>query len=140
MKPRMKPRMNPEIKAKWVALLKSGEIEQTTTLLRRISTTGKLRMCVNGVLCELYRRETNKGQWSLVESYGHRFVDDKDDSSCHMLTIDVMDWAGFRGDLVVDGRTKTLSSFNDGVAYDSESDKLFKLTFPELAELIDENL
>lgn len=46
--------MDPELKAKWVAALRSGKYEQTTGALCRIGADdGKLRYCCLGVLMEV---------------------------------------------------------------------------------------
>lgn len=46
--------MNPELKAKWIAALRSGEYEQTTGALCRIGEDdGKPRYCCLGVLLEV---------------------------------------------------------------------------------------
>lgn len=46
--------MNPEIKARWVAALRSGKYKQGTGKLRRkIGTRGKEQFCCLGVLSEL---------------------------------------------------------------------------------------
>ena len=45
---------------KWVAALKSNEFEQGRFRLRRQDTEC---YCVMGVACELYRRETGRGEW-----------------------------------------------------------------------------
>lgn len=45
--------MNPEIKAKWVAALRSGEYKQTTGVLTEVNDDGTTSHCCLGVLCEL---------------------------------------------------------------------------------------
>lgn len=55
--------MKPEIKEKWIAALRSGEFKQTQKRLRKDDT-----YCCLGVLCELYRRETGLGAWTLNEN------------------------------------------------------------------------
>lgn len=53
--------MNPEVKAKWVARLRSGEDKQTTGLLQ--DSRG---MCCLGVLCDIYSKE-NSIPWIPLE-------------------------------------------------------------------------
>lgn len=48
--------MNPEIKARWVAALRSGEYQQTRKNLR-----DENGFCCLGVLCDLHARETGTG-------------------------------------------------------------------------------
>ena len=45
--------MNADIKAKWVAALRSGQYEQTDAVLRDAD-----RFCCLGVLCDLYSKES----------------------------------------------------------------------------------
>lgn len=45
--------MNPEIKAQWVAALRSGEYKQGTGVLRETDESGETTYCCLGVLCEL---------------------------------------------------------------------------------------
>lgn len=54
------PRHNfkPEVAKKLAALLRSGELRQARNFLR---ISG--RFCVAGALCELYHRETGRGEW-----------------------------------------------------------------------------
>lgn len=52
--------MNPTIKEKWVAALKSGRYKQGIGSLK----TGD-QFCCLGVLCDLYAKETGAGQWKL---------------------------------------------------------------------------
>lgn len=44
--------MNPDIKAKWVAALRSGAFVQANTQLKKVAG-GKITYCCLGVLCEL---------------------------------------------------------------------------------------
>lgn len=50
--------MNPEIKAKWIAALTSGEYEQTTKMLHRTNNG----YCCLGVLCDV----VDAGKWQDV--------------------------------------------------------------------------
>lgn len=61
--------MNPEIKAKWIAALTSGEYEQTRNYLRRVGGG----YCCLGVLCEVM----DPGQWydgMTISSYVGKHV------------------------------------------------------------------
>lgn len=52
----MSERMNPEVKAKWLAALRSGEYPQTVGTLHRIVADGGRKAvgwCCYGVLCDL---------------------------------------------------------------------------------------
>jgi hypothetical protein len=57
--------MNPSVKAKWVAALRSGEYKQAVGRLRWKPSGG---FCCMGVLCDLYHKETGKGSWEFQES------------------------------------------------------------------------
>jgi hypothetical protein len=61
--------MNPEIKARWVAALRSGEYQQTTGNLR--TENG---FCCLGVLCDLHSKATGI-EWA-VDTYGDYFYGD----------------------------------------------------------------
>ena len=84
--------MNPDIKKKWVEALTSGEFKQTKKHLR--DTKGH---CCLGVLCEVYRKETGKGEWReaaggviefvWVDERGRQFQDSE------ALPPPVVDWA-----------------------------------------------
>src|SRR6267378_4402002 len=51
--------MNPDIKAKWIAALESGEYIHGHGVLRSLDN----KYCCLGVLCDLYHKETGKGVW-----------------------------------------------------------------------------
>jgi hypothetical protein len=109
--------MNPEIKQKWVAALRSGEYKQTTGHLR--DETG---FCCLGVLCDLHAKENN-GQWED----GH-YLSTKD-----VLPDTVEKWAGVLGPspevMEDDDKKSMLSELNDG-----------GMTFARIADLIEEQL
>lgn len=50
--------MKPEVAAKVVTALRSGQYQQTTGLLR-----AKGCFCIGGVICDLYREETGALRW-----------------------------------------------------------------------------
>jgi hypothetical protein len=52
-------KMDPEIKAKWIAALESGEYKKGKHKLRGGDDT----FCCLGVLCDIYHKETGKGEW-----------------------------------------------------------------------------
>jgi len=96
--------MNQEIKAKWVAALRSGQYEQAKEVLHSEASGG---FCCLGVLCVLSMAETGFGiSDTLEETAGDNF-----------LGLTVMQWAGLpfeHGDkVVIDGQDRLLSSHND---------------------------
>lgn len=105
--------MNHEIKAKWVAALRSGEYKQGRGSLRERDA-----YCCLGVLCDIHARET-----------GCRWGDRNEYLDCSgILPVLVRDWAGLRlRDPEVD--RYCLSAQNDNGA-----------SFPEIADLIEAHL
>ena len=60
--------MNPEIKAKWLAALRSGEYEQTRNTLRNCKG-----FCCLGVLTDLYIKE-KEAKWIFEKRYDETVV------------------------------------------------------------------
>lgn len=60
--------MNPEIKAKWVAALRSGKYKQGQNRLRR-----KNEFCCLGVLCDLHAKATG-ARWDGESYFGHEIL------------------------------------------------------------------
>lgn len=56
--------MNPLIKAKWVAALRSGNYKQGAGFLRQGNN-----FCCLGVLCDLYAKENGEGSWHQAEPH-----------------------------------------------------------------------
>ncbi len=111
--------MNPEIKQRWIAALRSGEIKQAKGNLR--TDEG---MCCLGVLCNLY---DPKG-W-----VGYRFRER------HTILPEVVrDWAALDSQNPRIGRLG-LTEYNDGVR-DGARMVLPQHSFPEIADLIEANL
>lgn len=111
--------MNPAIKAKWVAALRSGEYKQGMGNLRDAGY-----FCCLGVLSDLHSKETgckwtqqNDGVMSYLFQSG-------------MPPEIVMDWAGLKIITVeIDGKVKTLDRHNDKGA-----------TFAQIAQAIEDQL
>lgn len=108
--------MTPELKAKWIEALRSGEYKQTKDYLHTAEG-----YCCLGVLCEVW----NEGRWepgALNDVYRFAYEDDK--------------FAGFLNDAVCDAlgldsaQMRTLADMND------RKDKLFA----EIAAYIEEKL
>lgn len=122
-------KMNPEVKAKWVAALESGEFQQGQGQLRTMAG----EFCCLGVLCEMYRRETGSGEWD--ES---KFITENERGKGTPPEV-VGKWAGFEGDYVnpevfIDGLQQSVAEFNDGGGGHSPK------TFAEIAAAIREQL
>jgi hypothetical protein len=64
------PKLNPEIKAQWLAALRDERIEQGCYSLRQFDGNGGVKYCCLGVATELYRiseANTEKLDWERVE-------------------------------------------------------------------------
>lgn len=116
--------MKPEIKAKWVAALRSGEYEQGKGALR----TANDKFCCLGVLCDIHARETGVA-WSDTDSiYPWAYLTED-----LALPKEVMAWAGLSNYNPKLGEA-TCASHNDGAV------TCVKKSFSEIADLIEANL
>lgn len=112
--------MNPRVKELWTSALRSGKYKKCTGHLR----IGN-HFCVNGVLCDLHRKETRSRwlrKWDEWQYYGRSGV----------IPSVVLDWAGLDGEPEINGWG--LWFLND------RHDSIQGLSFEELADLIDANL
>jgi hypothetical protein len=117
--------MNAEIKKLWVEDLRQNPELQGTGYLR----SGN-KFCCLGRLCELFKRETGKGEWLKSGRFAVG-----DDSDKKILVPPVIVWAGMNSinPAVTDPNTKSgdnLAALNDSGRY----------TFLQLADLIEEQL
>lgn len=121
--------MNADVKAKWVAALRSGKYRQGKNALRYDFGEGS-EFCCLGVLCDLHdsslwdKKDARMGVYTYESSEGHRVGFD--------LPQNVRDWAGIpEADPNVwdNGALAKLSQLND-----------FGRTFDEIATLIEESL
>jgi len=131
-------KMNPEVKAKWLAKLRDPETEQARMCLAKPHSTdsAKVAVCVWGALCEVAReagilkREEDHHQ----DFYWYFSDPDKDDADTCAPPVAALLWAGFRNermpDLVFHGAKYGLAGLNDAVA----------LSLPEMADLIEKQL
>lgn len=80
--------MKEEVKKKWVEKLRSDEYIQGRWQLREVDNIGQKCFCCLGVLCDIYKNETGKGDWSqtgfVLEGQVH----------IHYLPWEVAEWAG----------------------------------------------
>lgn len=110
--------MNPEIKARWVAALRSGDYKQTTNHLRT-----PVGFCCLGVLCDIHAAVMGE-VWDPF----NRYLDHAED-----LPVDVQAWAGLdqaepRVATSLNG-SNVLSGMNDNGA-----------TFEQIADVIERDL
>lgn len=115
--------MNPEIKAKWVAALRSGEYKQGMYVLRRGDA-----FCCLGVLCDL-RAKSGMGKWRTER--GRLVYDDGSETSISTLNAVVLSWAELEQEepCVRLADKDTLACRNDAGA-----------TFAEIADIIEREL
>jgi hypothetical protein len=107
-------KMDPEVKAKWVEALRSGEYKQGQLLLKKERPDGTAKHCCLGVLCEITGVMIEKGQ-------AFPFFDMEPEKSWQLHPADA----------------ETLATVNDGIgqfAVDGPA------TFEQIAQLIEDNL
>jgi hypothetical protein len=112
--------MKPEVKARWVAALRSGEYEQGRGRLLQVTDDGRYAYCALGVLCDLASTH---------------YTASKIDTGTICIPHGVFSWA-FAPRVV-----PCLSLFVDGEEYPiSMLNDLRRLTFSKLADLIEAQL
>jgi hypothetical protein len=129
--------MNPKVKEKWVAALRSGKYKQARGALCKDGA-----YCCLGVLCDLYRKAKKKrgvGFKPLVQDDGSisptkRFFDNKGKMMSDVPTDDVAEWAGISSCNPLVKTSETSAEFL-AVLNDER-----KKTFPEIADLIEAQL
>lgn len=122
-------KMNPERKAEWTAALRSGEYKQTNGFLHR-----RGGFCCLGVACDLWNKETGKGEWKPFSDCRDFVIQDEryalEDRYSAFPPNEVTNWLGVP---YTEGYRPpsflTLANMND-------SGK----TFLEIADWIEENL
>lgn len=115
-------RMNPEVKARWVAALRSGDYEQT----RRKLADGQGGYCCLGVLCNLHAQEHPEIARQQKRSAYYMGM-------TKILPDAVANWAGLRNcgrEEVRIGREKTILPAHNDTGR----------TFSEIAAAIEEQL
>jgi hypothetical protein len=115
-------KMNHEIKAHWVAALRSGEYKQT----HRKLTDNEGSYCCLGVLCDLYARTKGVGALYDLES----------DEHSELPNDAVLSWAGMsiNDRLSIGGLAMQLYEHNDGGCGRDPR------TFAEIADAIESQL
>jgi len=96
--------MNPEIKAKWVAALRSGEYVQGRGALRRDDNT----YCCLGVLCDLHAKETGE-PWERPPGDAYNYH-----AKGAYLPPLVVEWAGLYNSLGPSFEGVGVVDMNDG--------------------------
>ncbi len=84
--------MNKERLKLWIDTLRSDKFTQGIGALKRNIIT---RHCCLGVLCEIYKDKTDKGQWEYLEVGGGRFRFVLDEEKSYTtLPPSIRDWLG----------------------------------------------
>lgn len=125
-------RMNPEIKAKWVAALRSGEYRQGQANLRNRAN----EFCCLGVLCDLAAKE-GLGAWD-ADRRDDAFVWPSLDADLGydvtLLPRGIAAWAGIDAGLL--GPNVEIRGTDDALACHNDDGR----TFSEIAAAIEEQL
>lgn len=106
--------MKKEVRAKWVAALRSGEYKQAIGYLKTESG-----FCCLGVLCDLAEKEgiaKSSVQTVNKEERYQRQVFVYDEKACKNLPLSVMDWAGLERSsphVLIGATVHSLESLND---------------------------
>jgi hypothetical protein len=123
--------MNQEIKAKWVAALRSGEYKQGIEQLKDCNGN----FCCLGLLCDLAEKE------GIVESspqeteeygsgdFGYRMKGSEDSFEFETLPKAVMDWAGLDSDNPIIGDNNRATYCND----------VCRMSFNKIADLVEKH-
>lgn len=114
--------MNPEIKALWIADLRANAHLQGHKCLKRDD-----KYCCLGRLCELHRLATN-GKWKETAHYDPPKYLGQD----AMLPIEVIKWAGL---YTCGVRLDDFEAWQHNDGHNTP-----RLTFPEIADLIEKHL
>lgn len=139
-------KLKPEIKASWLAALRSGVYKQETNVLRYADG-----FCCLGVLCDLAGPELNL-HWSIGDESTYRLVLDEYNTERNHLPLIIQQWAGGLAERPIVEVTPTLRAHPRGeslwratadtahryTTLDSLNDSGF--TFAEIADIIEEQL
>lgn len=131
--------MNPEIKERWVAALRSGNYRQgTEKLAHQMTRTMPMKHCCLGVLCELAiedgiieAQSSRYGVSGQMRFYGN----ETDGWKSTSLPVAVMEWAGVPAadPILYDGMP--CSEANDGDRHKG----IACHSFDDIANIIEEN-
>lgn len=111
--------MNKHIAERWVDALRSGQYEQGIESLHPDPES----YCCLGVLCDLYRVEQGRGEWTHMGEFDLS----EDITETAVLPGTVRDWAGMETSEGQIPGSEALAALNDAGA-----------TFSELADLIEQ--
>lgn len=135
--------MNQEIKAKWLDALRSGEYKQGDSRLRVGDT-----FCCLGVLCDLHAK-AGLGKWVTDKDRGLVVIYQplSGNQRSNLLPPEVVKWAQLVDEPdYVDGsvdpvvNNRRLSKWNDGSARRGGPAMHDRLSFPQIADMIEQYL
>lgn len=125
-------KIDPAVKARWVAALRSGEYTQTQGALRRGDS-----FCCLGVLCDLYAKDGH-AEWQKGFDQRYMML-----GNSGLIPDAVNDWAGLPYDSMGHVKVKigryahSLPQFNDG---SGDNEPIQARTFAEIADAIEAQL
>lgn len=120
-------KMNPEVKAKWVAALRSGEYKQSR---ERVLADGRGGFCCLGVLCDLYAKATGS-QWE--PDVGGLALPN---GGLYYPPEFVREWASFHEDQ----QLVSIGSHEESVAVHNDGIHVPRASFAKIADAIEEQL
>jgi hypothetical protein len=129
--------MDPTLKAKWLADLRSGNFAQARKMLR-LYQDGQTSFCCLGVLCRTVGAEWREWEWEDDEYFesvpvlNGRLLADTDDES---ITNDFAQEIG-----ITSAELSTLIKMNDGHGVPGTPEYLAPKSFTEIADWIEANL
>lgn len=125
----MSIKLDPKLKAEWVAALRSGKYEQGTSFLNRDN-----KFCCLGVLCDLIKDEVG-GQWIDKAADGIKSFQIGASDSHVSIPYDRKGWYTAYNSIgvTIEGEHRSLWNHNDGVSGKAH-------TFIEIAKAIEEQL
>ena len=122
--------MRKEVADKWIAALRSGEYQQTTSSLRDGDA-----FCCLGVLCDLHAKETG-GEWQ-DGTYCH--IPGDESLGVKVLPDSVIKWSGVLASNPVTGVPRLLGEVNPRCLTLAELNDFRAYTFDQIADQIEQD-
>lgn len=124
--------MNPEIKALWLAALRSGGYKQTQGALCRVNAEGERSYCCLGVLTDLAEKRGIVQSARDARNRMQYFDDNSVNREAGVLLPSVLEWSG------VDDSTGYLPRDVDGYEALTGLNDEGNYTFEQIADVIEE--
>lgn len=121
-------KMNPEVKAEWVAALRSGEYKQTK---ERVLADGRGGFCCLGVLCDLYAKAQGS-QWESTDGGAMALPN----GGAYYPPQFVREWASFHED----EQKVLIGSYEESVAVHNDGIHVPRASFAKIADAIEGQL